>query len=470
MFASDSAITHVEELLAKGRGAEIQWYAEDVLPITLAETLVAMANSAGGEVLIGISPRAGHVIGVNDSAVVMDKVFQAVLHTDPSLVLPMPKSVKIRGQCVVWVVVPRGLPHAYSLNGRYLGRDHSQNAPLAPRKLRALMVERGVLPFETRIPDSAVISDLDPEQIQAYINTLGYPSDTSPEELLFQRGCLKLIDGEYVPTYAGLLLFGKHPQRWLPSASILAVRFAGETFSDRFVKKDMAGSLPVQLRQAISFLLENINRSVVIEGMEHSETLEYPFEAVREILVNAVAHRDYNLQGDNIHINLFTNRLEVHSPGVLPGPVNLDNLLEARFSRNPVLMQVLSDLGFGERIGYGLDRVVRTLSEKGMPQPVFEEIGGSFRVALRKGTAPLRMESLLASYKRFLLNPRQEAAIIYISQNHRVTNREFQDLCPDVHPETLRRDLADLAHKGIIMKIGDKRATYYVLKRESIQA
>jgi ATP-dependent DNA helicase RecG len=101
-----------------------------------------------------------------------------------------------------------------------------------------------------------------------------------------------------------------------------------------------------------------------------------------ELLVNAVAHRDYNVQGDNIHLHIFADRLEIQSPGKLPGPVTLENLLEARFSRNAVIAQVLSDLGFVERLGYGLDRVVAVLRQQGMRPPRFEEIAGTFRVTL----------------------------------------------------------------------------------------
>ena len=96
-------------------------------------------------------------------------------------------------------------------------------------------------------------------------------------------------------------------------------------------------------------------------GLTRQEMTEYPLDAIRELLVNAVTHRDYNLGGEGIQLHIFSDRLEVHSPGMLPGPVNLDNLLVSRFSRNAVIAQVLSDLGFVERLGYGLNRVVSVM-------------------------------------------------------------------------------------------------------------
>jgi ATP-dependent DNA helicase RecG len=228
----------------------------------------------------------------------------------------------------------------------------------------------------------------------------------------------------------------------------------------------MGGTLPDQLRQTEIFIRENLRTIVRISGMVRQETLEYPFDAVRELLVNAVAHRDYNLQGDSIHLNIFSDRIEVHSPGGLPGPVNMDNLLEVRFSRNAVIVQVLSDMGYVEKLGYGLDRVVRSMREEGLRPPRFEEIGGTFRVTLFGESRPGARKQA-ASFKEFSgmgLNMRQETLLAFLEENQRITNRQYQELCPDVHAETLRRDLADLVSRGLLIKIGDKRATYYILK------
>ena len=183
-------------------------------------------------------------------------------------------------------------------------------------------------------------------------------------------------------TYAALLLFGRYPQQWLPNATILAGRFPGVALSGTYIKRDISGNLPEQLRQAEEFIRTNLITTVRLVGLQHQEILEYPFEAVRELLVNAVAHRDYNLQGDNIHLNIFSDRLEITSPGTLPGPVTLKNLLEARFARNAVISQVLSDLGYVERLGYGLDRVVEATRNAGLLPPQFEELSGTFRVTL----------------------------------------------------------------------------------------
>jgi ATP-dependent DNA helicase RecG len=420
----------------------------------------------------------GRLVGVFDPQAACDRVFQAALLSDPTLVLPVPRQVDVqkpgmpRPVVLVLVNVPSGLPHVYSLDGRYFGRQGAQTNPLPPRQLYRLLNQRGTVQFESRLVPEAGLNDLDQSQILAYAEQIGHVPGGDLErayEFLIRRGCLKRIKEEYQLTNAALLLFGRHPEQWLPNASILAGRFPGTSLSGPYIKREITGSLPDQLHQAEDFLHTNLKTVVRLAGLQHEECLEYPFEAVRELLVNAVAHRDYNQQGDNIHLNIFSNRLEISSPGTLPGPVTLKNLLEARFARNAIISQVLSDLGFVERLGYGLDRVVEVTRNVGLLPPQFEELAGTFRVTLFSNLSTVAPEGKLPDLSMYLqmgLNQRQELALSQLAARKRITSHEYQALCPGVHTETLRRDLADLVSRGILIKIGDKKATYYILKRQ----
>ena len=469
-------------LLKSGMTETLHWFPEDVAPSRLAAILVGMANRCGGKVILGVAPRSGEIIGLRHPEAAIDRVFQAALLAEPPLVLPFPVIRVVEEARLLSVTIPPGLPHVYSLEGRYLGREGTQTNPLPAPVLRQLLVERGAVQFESQSPPAATLADLDPLKIEAYLAAVGQNA-TAPFDFLLRRGCLvsptddkQRIDDDrrlsipshLLPTYASLLLFGRNPQQWLPSATILAARFPGVAFSDRFVKQEIRGTLPDQLRQAEAFVRDNLRSVARLVGLTRQETPEYPLEAVRELLVNAVAHRDYNLQGDCIHLHLFADRLEVHSPGGLPGPVNLDNLLEARFSRNAVVVQVLSDLGFVERLGYGLDRVVTVLKQNNLRPPQFEEVAGSFRVTLFCSTEThletQSAASLLAKYAGIEVNSRQQIALNYLALHGRITSGDYQSLCPDVHSESLRRDLADLVRRGILIKVGDKKATYYILK------
>jgi ATP-dependent DNA helicase RecG len=234
---------------------------------------------------------------------------------------------------------------------------------------------------------------------------------------------------------------------------------------DRFVKEEIRGTLAEQARRAEAFVVSNMRRGVRLEGLERIEETEYPVDVVREAIVNAVAHRDYQIRGDEIRVLMFSDRIELYSPGRLPGHVTVKNLLHERFSRNESIVQVLSDMGFIERLGYGIDRMIRLMSEAGLPTPRFEETAAGFRVTLFGPGGSLISKDVDARRWRHLgLNERQEKALAYLADKQRITNREYQELCPDVSAETIRRDLADLVSKDLLLKIGDKRATYYIFK------
>ncbi len=460
--ANSPSPVELAALLAQGMGLKLHWFPADVSPTRLAVVMAGMANTEGGVIVLGITPRSAHLQGVTDVQKALVNIFQAALITDPPLVIPVPQSAEVDKTKIVWITVPAGLPYVYSLEGRYWGREKAQTNPLAARRLRQLLLERGVVQFETQTPPEAVYDDLDPQKVADYLEAINLPGIEHSEQALYRRGC---VTKDIRPTYAALLLFSRHPQHWLPNAAILAARFVGTSLANRVVKEEITGTLPDQLRQAEAFLQQHLLRGIQrSSGMQCRD--EYPLEAVRELLINAVAHRDYNLQGDTIHLNIFSDRLEIQSPGGLPGPVTLDNLLEARFSRNAVIIQILADLGFVERLGFGLNRVVTLMRQHGFRPPRFEETAGSFRVTLfASQEAPSNAAAPLPALGALAINSRQRLALDYLGRYRRITSRDYQELCPGVHPETLRRDLSELVSQDILIKVGDKRATYYILKK-----
>ena len=463
----------IQNLLNEGRQADVDWLPGRAPLEDLASVLAAMANSEGGTLLLGIAPRTDRIAGVEDVDGAVDRVLQATLATSPPLIIPLPERVTI-GQFTVLVInVPKGLPHVYAYNGRFLVRSGTTNQPMDARALRQMLIERGDVNFEEVTPLGATMDDLDWTQVEAYTANLKGLSGLSAEEVLIKRGCLvKHGDQPARPTNAGILLFGKDPQRFIRGSEITAARFAGVEMGDTFTRQDIGGTLPAQLRSVQTFLADHLRKKVQIgQTMARDEQFEYPMEAAREVVVNAVAHRDYSIQGDGVRLYIFADRMEVTSPGDLPGPVTVDNIVEERFSRNPIIVQVLSDMGFIERLGYGVDRMITLMKQKGLPAPAFEETAGGVRVTLRNEqvtvAAAANASVFGGKFRDHEINPRQEYALDFLinRSNPRITNKDLQELCPDVHPETLRRDLADLVNKGILIKMGQKRGSYYVLKR-----
>lgn len=454
-----------ESLDIAEQGEQVAFSRETTTLAKLAETLVAFANASGGTLLLGVDPRIDKPQGLTDPDSALDRALKAALATDPPLIIPLPELTDVKGHTVLAVTVPPGLPNVYSYRGKYLVRDGTQNRPLDPRQLRRLMMERGTASFEALAPEGAGLDDVDWAEAGRYLTELGGPASDSREEALLKRGCLGQSEGDLYPTNAGLLLFGRDPQRWHRSGVIIAVRYAGVTMADSFVREEITGTLPEQIRNAERFVVENMRRGTRLMGLERVEETEYPVEAIREAIVNAVAHRDYQIRGDEIRVLMFSDRIEFYSPGRLPGHITVKNLVDERYSRNETIVQILSDMGFIERLGYGIDRMIRLMAKAGLPAPRFAETAAGFQVTLVGQGAALLSEHIdTLRWQHLGLNERQEKALAYLADKGRVTNREYQQLCPDVSAETIRRDLADLVRKNLLLKIGEKRATYYIFK------
>jgi len=475
----DMTVDDLSTQIRQGRSTRLEWLAESVSLDTIATALTAMANAQGGTLIVGIVGQSAATIGVKDGNEVADRIVRAALAIEPRLIISYPQVIRMGDRPVVAAHVPRGMPHVYSYDGRFLIRQETENLALPPRELRRLFLERGDLSFETEAVSRATLDDLDWEAAAAYLrDDLGVIGETQLEQTMIRRGCLSDSGGKMRPTYAGILLFGKEPQRFVHNATVMAARFTSDTMTDKFIKQDIGGSLPVQLRRAEAFLRDHLRKDVHLgKGMARSESYEYPLEAARELVVNAVAHRDYSIDGDCIHLNIFRGRLEVVSPGSLPGPMTLDNLRNERFSRNPVIVQVLSDMRFIERLGYGVDRVIALMHERRLREPVFEDTHGSFRATLHNdptsetgstSVEPPALPLFGGIYNGIAVNPRQESAIAFLhAGNSRITNKDLQALYPEVHAETIRRDLADLVTKNVLRKLGEKRGSYYMLQADA---
>jgi ATP-dependent DNA helicase RecG len=453
-------------LLARPAGPRLAFVRERFKPAELAETLVAMANSQGGTVLVGVGGRSQpRVEGLRDVAATREAVLEATLACTPPLVLPMPRVVTHEEHTLLLLQVPPGLPHVYSLHGKYLHREGLTNQPLLPDALRRLLNERGSVSWERAVPDGVGRDELDPRKVAAYLERLDLPL-AEADAVLERRGCLVRTDDGECPTNAGLLLFGRDVERHFPQAEITLVQYRGQDMGDVFERDDVRDTLPEAVRRAERWLVEHMRKGSRIVGLEREDWHQFPVAVVRETLVNAVAHRDYRIRGEGIRIALFADRLECYSPGRLPGHVTLENIVEERFSRNETLVQVLADWGLIERLGYGIDRMLQQMEAAALPPPTFRETAAGFLVVLQGQAVPAHQVGDIdtSEWVRQGLNERQVAALLHLHEHRRITNRDLQELAPDVSAETIRRDFADLVERGLLLKIGERRATYYILK------
>jgi ATP-dependent DNA helicase RecG len=341
-----------------------------------------------------------------------------------------------------------------------------ENRPLGGEAIRQLAASKSSGDYEAEVVPGAKRSDLDDETIAEYmakrIERQRRSITATPDELLREIGA---IDDRGEPTVAGVLLFCKNPQQFLPQSSLVFVKFIGtEPRGEGGLpgygrREEIGGPLARVIETAWSVVREEMRVGAVVKGLEREELTEYPLFAVREALVNAVCHRDYRLKGRRIEIRMFSDRMEVISPGGLPGFITVDNLVEEHFSRNPRLVSGLFQWGYIEELGLGIDRMIEEMTQAGHAPPLFKAQPHSFTVTLSN----IKERRATPVWEK-TMNERQAHALTYLRERGQITSREYQQLCPDVSPETLRLDLVDLVDRGVLMRIKAKKGTYYILK------
>jgi ATP-dependent DNA helicase RecG len=430
---------------------------------SLAECLVAFANGDGGLILLGLNEQ-----GQPTESIWEEDAEGALLEAARLCHPPVPSQwqpVETGQGEVVGIRVPRSI-ELHSLNdGRVLVRSGSRNRPLTGEEIRSLAASKNTATFETEVAPGARHSDLDPDIIREYLDkreARGSAQVSAVSDLLFEIGA---TDREGNPTNVGILLFGKHPQAFFPQAGIVFVKFAGneprgEEGGVGYGRRDeLSGPQARIVERAWNIIYEEMRVGATVSQLEREEITEYPRFAVREALVNAVVHRDYRITGRRIEVRMYADRMEVISPGGLPGYMTLDNLVEEHYSRNPRLVNGLYQWGYIEELGLGIDQMIEEMVQAGHAPPTFRATPHSFTVILSNQ----RERTAVPKWTRSM-NERQARALTYVRENGSVTNREYRQICPDVTAESLRLDLVDLVERGFLLKIGSKKGTYYILK------
>jgi ATP-dependent DNA helicase RecG len=226
--------------------------------------------------------------------------------------------------------------------------------------------------------DGATLDDLDLEAVDGYLRALYEPGAPARRDHYLRS--LKCVEAGGVPTVSGLLLFGGDPQRWFPDARISAVRFPGASVSGEFAdRKEIGGNLLQQLDHAMTFAPAPAR----ISGVERIER-GIPDVVLREALVNALSHRDYRA-ASQVRLFVFSDRLEIISPGGLLNHLTLDSIRIAGISlrRNPVISSLLARARRQESLGIGIPEMIARMRARGLPEPEFSVEGGHFRVVLR---------------------------------------------------------------------------------------
>lgn len=281
--------------------------------------------------------------------------------------------------------------------------------------------------------------------------------------------------GTHYATAPGIVLLAKNPSAVLPQCRILVDAYRGvDPDGDPSDHQDVLGPMPLAIEEVIAFIEKNTRHPMRIVGLSRVRLDEYPVEALREALVNAVAHRDYKDAGRKIMVEVFSNRVVISSPGYPPSPLTLPKLRSGKYkpvSRNPILAQSLSYFHRIEERGSGFRRMQDQMTDHGLDKPKLATETGYFQVIFPgPGDDIKRLRTPSSVTNRHItpsmeekLTERQKKMIIMLNKGQDLTSRKCMKLF-DITRDTASRDFDALVKLGIAQKIGAGRSTRYILQ------
>ena len=374
---------NVPELIHAREGKTLEFKRDLSSLQPILKTLVAFANTSGGTLVIGIQDD-GVVVGIADPLREEERLASSIADSIRPAMTPEIDLASHAGKTLLIMRVPHWRGPFYLRSegpedGVYV-RLGSTNRRAGPELLAELQRSLAGLSFDQLPCADLTAEDLDPERIRRYFAAIGRAVSQAH---LASLGVLVPQAGRLTPSHGGLILFGRDAprQRLFPEARVSCARFRGVERVDFLDRLDIEGTVLEALEETPKFIRRNTRLAARIVTMRRQDISEYPEVALREVLVNAVAHADYSITGMRIRVAIYANRLEVENPGLLPFGMTLDDL-KAGVSRirNRVIVRVLRELGLVEEWGTGYRRVTQACEAGGYPPPTWQELGSALRV------------------------------------------------------------------------------------------
>lgn len=380
----------LNDIIKNGENSIIEFNSSDDSINNLADEMIGFANSLGGKILIGINDN-GEIRGCPANQKYEEKIVNAARNNCIPPIIPKIEKF-IFDNKIIYIVEVFSDSQPICNNKRiYFIRVGSTKQKPTQFELLRLFQKKNLLNFDEMPVLNASLNSLDLIKINKYFELLSQSEiNIENEELLknelINSSILLNEKNNYYPTIAGLLCFGKLPEKYYPSYMITCGAYNGISFdSETISEKNLNGTLPELIEDAISFVkLVNSEKNILLNDSPNIKQYRFSIEVFREAIVNAVAHRDYTITGSSIRLFVFSDRIEIFSPGGLPNTMTLNNIKYRQYSRNQTIVSYLTGFGYMERRGKGIIRMINISKKNNLPEPIFEVIpdNSEFKVTL----------------------------------------------------------------------------------------
>jgi len=412
------------------------------------------ANTNGGTLSIGKNNN-GDVIGVANYKKLMDELPNKIRDTT-GILCDVNLHSEEEKYFIEILVDPSPSPISY--RGKFYLRSGSTNQLLNGQALTNFLLKKSGKDWDEVIEPNATLADVNVEAVEVFRQSslktgrLPFLKDDADPESILQN--LRLINDTGKYTRAAIILFGHDPKKFNGSAFLKIGKF-GETSSDLLAQDVIEGNAFELADKTIEILDKKyIIRNVDYEGLQRVETPEYPYEAIREMLFNAIVHRVY--ESTPITVRMYEDRMEVWNFGELPKQLTPEALKEKHdsFPRNKLLADVFYKGGHIEAWGRGTIKIFQECKKHGLVEPLIEERSGGVSITIFKD---IYNDKYLSGLD---ISERQKIAIKAVKKAGHITNSEYRALF-DITDRTALRDIEELIDMSILKKEGAGRATQY---------
>ncbi len=438
------------------------------VPTDVRDTIAAMAMTHGGLIVHGVDDRR-NVVGCPLSRNTQDRITRIASECGVDIQV---REITVGGVRLTICAVPEVRGRIVTTpDGRLLRRVGGDSQPIRGDAMARFVREREHRAGEDEPLAAVRTSEFDLGSVNQVLAADGRPA-VKPAQLdraLADLGVAVPAPPPLEPSVlrAAAILFATEPRDFIRGAAVQLVRRegTGPGPGPTAAREECSGPLVATVDCCLHFIDSHTRRFEAITGSRREALPEYPTVVLREAIVNALAHRDYGLTGATVDVTVRDDRIEVRSPGPLPGHITIHNMREEHYSRNPRIMRVLKTMGLVEEYGEGIDRMYREMESRLMEPPVFEATASSVTVTLRnRFLVEIEDQLWLMQLGQEELTADERRALVAARRNGAVTPRELRGIVPDAD---IRAALAGAVAKGLLTRTGQRGGSRYVLSAEA---
>lgn len=472
----------LEEIINAGESQYFDRKSSKIHINKLAETIIAFANADGGTIAIGVED--GKIVGINSQGNIkindfiqcsFDKCIPAIKVNHQFMDVVKENSNKDR---ILLINIEPSIDKIHkTISDEVFLRVGDENKKLNFDQRLNLEYDKGERLFEDKIIEECTMEDLDMDVLKSYAEAVKY-SGSDYERLLYARGLARRSKEGPRITAAAVLLFAENPSIFLPNARIRFFRYEGSSaevgVGMNIIKQELIeGPLSKQIEMMKNVVKAQLREFTALSPLNGKfiTVPEYPEFAWQEGIINAITHRAYNIQGDDTKVFMYDDRLEIKSPGKFPNIVNKDNIRDVRYSRNPRIARVLTELGWVRELGEGVKRIYKEMKEYFLDEPIYDEPNYSVLLVLRNNIVTRRQrrtervnDLIDIDWNSFSDNEKKAIEMAYSTE--KLYTKEVADIIK--RSSTYARNLLNsLVNKGVLKKVASSTTDphqYYVFR------